>query len=504
MATVLALTSHVICAQSLNHGGQLVDGDTMYLTEMYENEDLLIFSDNTSYLEDQLGLTVGKAMVFAENVPTAVGGLTDLKVEWFLPSPKLAKDDKHRKRPMFVWLPAGALADDANSEKAAIATEFAMNFARRGFVTLVVKYQFPPGALLRDRGVGNCRINLREMKKALYRVALNARTAIRFAGAFADTLAIDLSNIIVGGRSVGAVAAMGTAFLDSNEQHQWLVDSVGSLTAIAPRVVPGLGHLPIREQDYQIKGMFAKSGGLTNPGYLNHNNIPCLMLHGTCDDLIPFDKGWPKDCNQPQTPPGMAQNPEDAFKFYGPWFIADHFDKLAAETGKNVYYEVGVSCGVGHSFPGPSQEFANNLLFRYIDPFLYKVVSNGHLNAAPKRYKMEYPDDLVSDGSRCKVPDFNVPLCSMDTLINSIAPSHTPLKATLYPNPAKDHFFVTCPGASCGSGIQVQDVTGQAIRVRATPTNAHAWRVEFMENVSAGIYFVSNDQGVLARLVVQE
>ncbi len=106
---------------------------------------------------------------------------------------------------------------------------------------------------------------------------VDAKAAIRYVHAHADSLGIDTSNIFIGGASAGAIAALGAG---ETGPTSYISDS--------------LGHA-IRVENYpkasmSVRGVIDWSGGLFfDLWQLKATNPPIVIYHGTADDIVPYE-----------------------------------------------------------------------------------------------------------------------------------------------------------------------------------------------------------------------
>jgi predicted esterase len=150
------------------------------------------------------------------------------------------------RRAAIVWVHGGGFTEGDRTGM----TQYAQEFAGRGYVTASIDYRLASAAGLRRRGYG---VVIGDARR-------DAQAAVRWMRARAHTLGVDPGHIFIGGYSAGAVIATHVA------------EYPGALTRVAGAVV-------------------LAGGGDT--GGFDRGDAPLLMLHGTADESVSYS--WARD-----------------------------------------------------------------------------------------------------------------------------------------------------------------------------------------------------------------
>ncbi len=186
--------------------------------------------------------------------------------------------DTLRKRPCMIWVHPGAfLTGDKQADDMVALCD---TFARRGYVTASIGYR-----------LGFNPFDSESAERAVYRGTQDARSAFRFLKEFAEIYDIDTSRMFIGGSSAGGFAALHLAYLQEEERP---------LSTYAGSVTPDLECLDCTGNTYQHDvdplGIINMWGALGDSTYRNAiDTIPVLLMHGTEDDVVPFNIGSPFD-----------------------------------------------------------------------------------------------------------------------------------------------------------------------------------------------------------------
>jgi len=113
----------------------------------------------------------------------------------------------------------------------------------------------------------------------------DSRTAIRFLKKEADTYGIDSSQLIAGGYSSGAFAALFHAYVDMNDlsmPEQGAIDQLGGIEGLDQGNV-GYGS--------EVLGVISLAGGMyVTLDPITSADVPIFAVHGTDDMETPYDK----------------------------------------------------------------------------------------------------------------------------------------------------------------------------------------------------------------------
>ncbi|MDX2000937.1 MAG: PKD domain-containing protein [Chitinophagales bacterium] len=202
------------------------------------------------------------------------GSNIDLKVDLFMPG-----GDTLPYRPAIIWAHAGAFIDLINDKSVNDMQAFADSFAHKGFVTMSMDYR--RGYL----GFQN------QVERAVYRAGQDARALVRFLKANYQLYGIDTNYIFFAGSSAGGVTGLALAYVDQESERP--ASTYGGFG-----IGNDMGCLDCSTNSYtntaSIKAVVSMWGGLDDTTYMvNASEIPALLIHGTDDQIVPFDKGKP-------------------------------------------------------------------------------------------------------------------------------------------------------------------------------------------------------------------
>jgi hypothetical protein len=119
--------------------------------------------------------------------------------------------------------------------------------------------------------------------ETVFRATTDMRAAVRYF--YKDALTsnqfkIDTNNIFVGGVSAGAFIALHLAYLDEESELP---------EAINPDEFGGIeGNSGNPGYSSKVKAIINLCGALGDTSWIETNDIPCLSMHGTNDDVVPY------------------------------------------------------------------------------------------------------------------------------------------------------------------------------------------------------------------------
>lgn len=179
-----------------------------------------------------------------------------------------------KKRPLIIGVHSGGFVDFCPflpcyvkySENVLVP-----NFIPKGFATASVKYRLSPPLDFNPPHITD-----QILKEVQYKAVQDVREAIKFIFENADKLGVDTENVFLVGTSAGAIISLHAAYLDNDEVPKDLLEKFGGLAK--------------REK---IKGVVSLSGALYDLSYLDGGDkVPLLIVHGSTDFIVPFDKGF--------------------------------------------------------------------------------------------------------------------------------------------------------------------------------------------------------------------
>jgi len=180
----------------------------------------------------------------------------------------------NKKRPLIIGVHSGGFVNFCPFEPCYLKYSeniLVPNFTARGFITASIQYRLSPPLEFNP-----LKISDRVLKEVQYKAVQDVREAIKYIFANADKFGVDTENVFLVGTSAGAITALNTAYLDSEEVPKDLLENYGTLAK--------------REK---IKGVVSLSGALYDLAYLDGGDkVPLLIVHGSEDFIVPPEKGF--------------------------------------------------------------------------------------------------------------------------------------------------------------------------------------------------------------------
>jgi len=399
----------------------------------------------------------------------------DLKADIRVP-PNLTE-----KRPLVITIHGGAFLNipgNGNSNGNAYSEKAAIELAKKGFVTADIGYRLG----WKDHASLPCWANYtngeKSFKAAYHRALQDVVTAIHFFETNADTYNIDVDNIFLLGRSAGAILSLAAVYTQENELDPEFVELLGGL-----------------DGSVNIKGIVAVSGSLLNLQDLTSGEqIPSLMIHGTCDHIVPYDS---------ENFIHVIDNC-DALLSHGSHSTANHMDSL------NIPYQLFELCGAGHGF---SNDALDGTIIAAAAFFKERILCNQMTDIFQERYS--YSVDWLTDiGGGCFANDFldchdyGVAETWGETLFTeTVEPTNTAIASIqepsikVYPNPTTDLLFVETQTPL--KQIELYNILGNLIYKEIEPSQDN---ILDMSNLVSGIYYLTleSDNEVIAKKIVVE
>lgn len=286
----------------------------------------------------------------------------ELDMDIYLP------DDDVKKRPLLVLLHGGAFfVGDKGVET---MTTWCEHFAGIGYVVATINYRM--GFTLSKRSIQKCG----------YEAIQDAHAAIRYLVAHADEYGIDPNYIFVGGTSAGSITALGMTFMTNSTRPPFVFDN---------KFDQKLGNIESSSNNlktkFKIRAIANMWGAVYDLDELNGHNIPVISFHGTDDNLVPFDEGFPfADIKG-----NLGEKLFD--KMYGSKAIHERLDSLHI---RNEFYPIK---GVKHApyqdkggHPNSTYYFIQDKMedFFYVELTKTTAISNNPNN--PQEYTMPQKD----------------------------------------------------------------------------------------------------------------
>lgn len=183
-------------------------------------------------------------------------------------------NDNVKKHPLLVFIHGGAFF--VGDKEAETMTKWCEHFTQIGYVTASINYRM--GFTLSKKSIQKCG----------YEAIQDAHAAIRYLVAHADEYKIDPSYIFVGGTSAGSITALGMAFMTNATRPPFVFENnfdqkLGNIESSSNNL----------KTHFKIKALANMWGAVYDLDELNGHNIPVISFHGTEDNLVPFDEGYP-------------------------------------------------------------------------------------------------------------------------------------------------------------------------------------------------------------------
>ncbi|MFN8263541.1 MAG: T9SS type A sorting domain-containing protein [Chitinophagales bacterium] len=206
------------------------------------------------------------------------GQYIDLKYDVYQPH-----GDTLAQRPIMLLIHGGAYLKllDHNSPDIVLMCDY---FAKRGYVTVSIDYRQEPNLL----GL----LSEEVMVKAVSRALIDTKEAVdhlMLTYQNGNPYRIDTSRAFIGGVSAGAVSSMFISYLDSIQQlpaqyQQWIVEANGDSADYILRHKFDL---------VKPKACISVSGAILDTNWINKNGIDMLIIHGSADEIVPYNYGNP-------------------------------------------------------------------------------------------------------------------------------------------------------------------------------------------------------------------
>lgn len=296
--------------------------------------------------------------------------------------------------------------------------EYCTRFAKHGYAAASIDYRLLPilsissGSLIRDA----------------YMASQDVSSAIRYFKAYCQEYRIDTNNIFLLGNSAGSIATLNEIFMSDEERPDVTFD----FPDLGP--INSSGYLEYAGFSSKVAGAVAQWGGVLDVNVIDVDEyVPLCMIHGTADNVVPFDSGY---C--------YSSLPLPFFPYmYGSYAIANHLSDLGIED-----YEFHPFEGEKHNFY--SAENGNLIMekfdqcFNIARDFLYN-----HLDINSTSGVSRYETDNVK----------------------------------IYPNPASDVLFVEVKEGGRVANITLCDMQGRIVKeCDASPVS--------LDHLPSGVYVV--------------
>lgn len=319
-----------------------------YQKEVFDNievkSDILYGKANgywtsSPYSDDPYVVTLGKGLIktFKDHE------LLDLKLDLYF-----SRTDTLKKKPLVMLIHGGAFY--IGSKESACEQALAYALAKRGYLVASIDYRlgFKPTQA--------------DIEMSAYRAIQDSHAALRFLSHHSNGIGFDPSQVYIGGTSAGAVASLNLTFMKNDERPERILESEkkGLVTGIEES---GNQY----SETFTIKAVANMWGAVSDLNIIDPDQkIPVLSIHGTADDIVPFDYDYP--FKNPLMVNRLIMN-----KVYGTKPIHDRLNSLGIRN------KLVVLQGLGHE---PELE-TYNTLNNYIDTLILHTINFFYEETAP-------------------------------------------------------------------------------------------------------------------------
>jgi len=221
---------------------------------------------HSPYSDEPYITTLSKGLVKAFNDPE----LLDLKLDVYYP-----KTDLFKNRPLVMLIHGGAFY--IGSKESACEVALATSLAKRGYLVASIDYRL------------GFKLTPADIELSAYRAIQDANAALRFLAHNAKGLGIDPNQVYIGGTSAGAVASLNTAFMKNDERPERIVEA--NLDGKLGKIEESGNKYT---ETFNIKAVVNMWGAVSDVNIIDRDeNIPVLSIHGTADDIVPFENDYP-------------------------------------------------------------------------------------------------------------------------------------------------------------------------------------------------------------------
>ena len=291
------------------------------------------------YSDDPYIVTLGKGLIktFKENE------LLDLKLDLYF-----SRTDLLKKRPVVMLIHGGAFY--IGSKESVCEQALAMALAKRGYFVASIDYRLGFKTAPAD------------IEMSGYRAIQDAHAALRFLAHHAEGIGIDPNQVYVAGTSAGGVASLNVAFMDNDERPKRILEN--EKKGLVSKIEESGNRFT---ETFTIKAVANMWGAVSDLNMIDADEkIPVLSIHGTNDDVVPFEHDFPFRNS-------LMINRMIMNKVYGSKPIYDRLNSLGIRN-KLVVFQ-----GLGHE---PELE-TYNTLNNYMDTLILHTSNFFYEETAP-------------------------------------------------------------------------------------------------------------------------
>lgn len=194
-----------------------------------------------------------------------------MRLDCFQPSGDLSPN-----RPLIVVIHGGDFSSGTRNDFFSVTYE--QTFARKGYCVASIDYRTKLGII----SISNAK---KQFMTSIYNAVQDARSAVRFFKANAETYKIDTNLIFLCGYSAGAITAIQYAHMQMSEFVDFLDGDISYVELLDIR-----NDLNVSAS---IKGYISYAGGIIDTSWITSDNVPFLTFHGTNDNVISYTSGSP-------------------------------------------------------------------------------------------------------------------------------------------------------------------------------------------------------------------
>ena len=196
--------------------------------------------------------------------------LLDLKLDVYYP-----KTDVFKNRPLVMLIHGGAFY--VGSKESAAEKSLATSLAKRGYLVASIDYRLGFKPIPSD------------IEMSAYRTIQDAHAALRFLAHNAKGLGIDPNQVYVGGTSAGGVASLNVAFMQNDERPERILED--SREGLVSKIEESGNKY---DEKFTIKAVANMWGAVADLNIIDQDEkISVLSIHGTADDIVPFENDYP-------------------------------------------------------------------------------------------------------------------------------------------------------------------------------------------------------------------
>ena len=191
-------------------------------------------------------------------------------------------------RPMIIFAHSGGFLTGNRQHDDMIA--FCDSFARKGYVTATIDYR-QGFYVITNVGLHSTR--------AAYRGLQDGRSAVRFMRANASVYGVDTNHIYLAGSSAGAFISLHSIYMDDPAEKPAEAGEGTYIDILPPFVftAPDLGPYDIGDNlnfGGEPNAIISLWGAIQDSLLITvENDEPALLIHGTADGTVPFNRGNP-------------------------------------------------------------------------------------------------------------------------------------------------------------------------------------------------------------------